>query len=285
MIDRGVQVDDAVASFATARDGTRLAYQLLTGAGQRRFVLSHSLAMNGDFWRRVAEPLREAGDVLLWDCRGHGSSDKPKGPYGLDQFAHDLADLLDVAGWPSAVVAGCSMGGCVSLAFADLYAHRVEALGLIDTTAWYGPDAPSAWAERAEKALQEGLASLVDFQTTRWFSDGFRATRREIVDDAVAVFLANDPRAYAETCRMLGGFDRRAALARISVPTAIVVGSEDYATPVAMAEAMRAAVPSATLRVLEGVRHFNPLECPELIAGVLTELGERVPSPGAVRSR
>ena len=262
-------------SFATARDGTRLAYKLIPGAPGKRFVLSHSLAMNGDFWRRVAEPLREAGDVLVWDCRGHGASDKPAGPYTTDLFADDLADLMDTVGWFTAVVAGCSMGGCVSIAFAEKYPERMDALGLIDTTAWYGADAPTAWEDRASKALQGGMQALVDFQRTRWFSDAFRASRPDVVDAAVTVFVANDLNAYAETCRMLGAFDKRGALPHIAVPTAIVVGSEDYATPVSMAEATHEAVPGSTLQVIEGVRHFNPLECPELIAKALAELDRR----------
>lgn len=269
-------VADIPQAFAVARDGTRLAYKLIPGTPGKRFVLTHSLAMNGDFWRRVAEPLRQAGDVLVWDCRGHGASDKPAGPYRIERFADDLADLMDAVGWFTAVAAGCSMGGCVTLAFAEKYPERLDALGLIDTTAWYGADAPTAWADRAQKALEGGMQALVDFQRTRWFSDGFRAEHPDILDAAVKVFVANDLNAYAETCRMLGAFDKRKALPHIPVPTAILVGSEDYATPVAMAEAMHAAIPGSTLQVIEGVRHFNPLECPDIIAKALAEVDTRV---------
>ena len=67
------------------------------------------------------------------------------------------------------------MGGMVALAFAARHPARTSALGLIDTTAWYGPEAPKNWAARANQAVEKGLASLVDFQTTRWFGDDFRA--------------------------------------------------------------------------------------------------------------
>src|SRR3546814_9671243 len=65
------------------------------------------------------------------------------------------------------------MGGTVTLAFASRHPQRVTGLGLIDTTAWYGPDAPTAWEQRGEKARAEGLASLTAFQKTRWFSEQF----------------------------------------------------------------------------------------------------------------
>jgi 3-oxoadipate enol-lactonase len=186
--------------------------------------------------------------------------------------ADDLADLLAAVGWPRAVVAGASMGGCIALAFAAAYPDKVAGLGLIDTTAWYGPDAPRQWEERGQKGLHEGMASLVEFQKSRWVSDSFLAQHRGVVDAAVAVFLANDVHAYLETCRMLGAVDLRGALPGFAFPVRIVVGAEDYATPVAMAEAMRAAIPGASLRVIDGVRHLTPLECPDIVAAELKGL-------------
>lgn len=258
---------------AATRDGIRLAYTLRdVGPGTPRAVLVHSLAMDRKFWQPVAQLLAGNASVLTYDCRGHGASDKPKGPYSVELFANDLADLLDHLGWDSALVAGASMGGCISLAFAAAYPARAAALGLVDTTAWYGADAPKAWAERAGKALETGLDSLVGFQTTRWFGDAFRAAHPDVVKECVDIFLRNDTPAYAETCRMLGAADVRAALPSFTMPTAIVVGEEDYATPVAMADALHRGIAGSTLTVLAGGRHLTPLEQPERVAAELGRL-------------
>src|SRR5215468_7944289 len=230
----------APAGVAVARDGTRLRYALQAGAGSADgIVLVHSLAMDRLFWQPVAERLAGTRPVLTYDCRGHGGSDKPAGPYTVELFARDLADLLDHVGWQSALVAGASMGGCIALAFAAAYPARTAALGLIDTTAWYGAEAPKQWAERAGKAAKEGMSALVEFQTTRWFGDAFRAERGDVVKESVDVFLRNDVAAYVETCKMLGAADLRAALPAMTMRTAIVVGEEDYASPVAMAQALQ----------------------------------------------
>jgi 3-oxoadipate enol-lactonase len=211
--------------------------------------------------------------VLAPDCRGHGKSAKPEGPYRVEQFADDIADLMDHVGWQDAIVAGASMGGTVSLAFAGRHPARVRGLGLFDTTAWYGPDAPSAWAGRAEKAKNEGLAALVGFQKTRWFSDAFREANPKIVEQAVATFLANDLAAYMATCGMLGAADLRAFLPGFSFPCEIRVGSEDYATPPEMARYLAANIRGSNLEVMEGIRHLSPLEVPSRIAAALTKLG------------
>jgi 3-oxoadipate enol-lactonase len=86
------------------------------------------------------------------------------------------------------------------------------------------------------------------------------------------VFLRNDVKAYAETCRMLGAADKRGALAGFRMPTAVIVGEEDYATPVAMAEALHRGIAGSTQTILKGARHLTPLERPERIAAELERL-------------
>lgn len=258
---------------AVTRDGTQLAYTLhAQGSGRPRVALVHSLAMTGDFWAPVVERLAPHADVLTFDCRGHGDSGKPAGPYSLELFADDLADLLDHVGWRSAVVAGASMGGSVALAFAAGYGDRVDALGLVDTTAWYGADAAEKWAERAAKAQQEGLQALVGFQQTRWFGDEFREKNPSVVDACVSTFLKNDLSAFEATCQMLGAFDLRSALPRLSMPTAVVVGEDDFATPVAMGMALHDGIAGSTFQVIKGARHLTPLECPAVIGDMLVRL-------------
>jgi 3-oxoadipate enol-lactonase len=264
----------AVPPAVAARDGTRLAYTL-HGQGTNGVVLIHSLAMDRRFWQPVVERLAGVVPVLVYDCRGHGESDKPAGPYTVELFARDLADLLDHVGWSSALVGGASMGGCIALAFAAAYPARTAALALIDTTAWYGAEAPQQWAERGSRAATAGIGALVEFQTTRWFGDDFRARQPQIVQNSVDVFLRNDVPAYMETCTMLGAADLRAALPGMTMPAAIVVGEEDYATPVAMAEAMNRGIKGSTLTVLKGARHLTPLEAPDAIAEELIVLLKR----------
>jgi 3-oxoadipate enol-lactonase len=259
--------------FARVRDGTPIGYSVHGDpAASRAAVLVHSLAMDRHFWDPIATRLAAEGAVLAYDCRGHGASGAGGKSYSVAQFADDLADLMTELRRERALVAGASMGGCVALAFAERYPQRAAALALIDTTAWYGEDAPAQWEERARKALQGGLAGLVDFQVTRWFSDAFRAAQPQLVAAAVAVFLRNDPQSYAASCRMLGAADLRRALGAIRVPTAVLVGEEDYATPVGMAQVLHDGIEGSTLAVLKSARHLTPLEKPDEIASELRKL-------------
>jgi 3-oxoadipate enol-lactonase len=261
------------AAKAKTRDGVEIVYDIWGAKDQaKRITLVHSLAMERDFWSVVAERLAPKAAVLTLDCRGHGQSGKPKGPYTVEQFADDIADLHDAIGWKTSAIAGASMGGCVSLAFAIRHPARTTGLGLIDTTACYGDDAPKAWAERADAAVDKGLSSLIGFQLSRWFGEEFKEKHPAIVKNATDVFLRNAVPAYADTCRMLGSADMRSKLSTIKTPTRIVVGEEDYATPVKMAQELNAGIAGSTLLIIPKARHLTPLEKPEIIVDELSKV-------------
>jgi 3-oxoadipate enol-lactonase len=264
-------------------DRRAIAYTLRSARnpGGPRMVLIHSLALDGSIWDGIAARLADQAEILTYDCRGHGQSDRRAGSFTTELFARDLVELLDHVGWTTATVASCSMGGCVAQAFAGLYPSRVSALGLIDTTAWYGEDAPKNWRERAATSRSKGLESMAEFQATRWFGDHFRATHPELVKATTKIFLANDVDCYAATCVMLGDADLRHYLPALRMPAAVIVGEEDYATPMAMAQQLHETIRGSTLTILPGGRHLTPIECPEQIASQLLELLRRFRSQQA----
>jgi 3-oxoadipate enol-lactonase len=253
------------ASFTTA-DGCEISYSVQAAPGKPRLALIHSLALDRSVWDGVVRELAGKAEILTYDCRGHGRSCRAGGTYTCEQFAGDLAQLLDHLKWQSVVVAGCSMGGCIAQAFAAKHPKRAAGACFIDTTAWYGAEAPKQWRERAATGRTKGLAALIDFQVTRWFSDGFRASSTSTVEALKAIFLKNDIDCYQATCEMLGDADLRPLLPSIKAPVAIVVGDEDYATTVDMAKDLNRALPQSRLTVLAGARHITPVERPTDIA-------------------
>jgi 3-oxoadipate enol-lactonase len=105
-----------------------------------------------------------------------------------------------------------------------LYPTRAEALALIDTSAWYGPDGPKNLRDRAAAAREKGMAGLINFQVTRWFSDKFPPAHPEQVKKYTSVFLANDFECYASSCALLGDADLRHYLPAFKMPVAVIVG-------------------------------------------------------------
>ncbi len=258
---------------ATTRDGAQLSFTRYPAAdGAPRIAFVHSLALDRSLWSRVVESLRGQAELLTYDCRGHGRSDRSGGPFDTEQFADDLADLLDHVGWRTTAVAGCSMGGCVAQHFAARHRDRVRAALFVDTTAWYGPTAPQDWAGRAEAARAKGLEGLIPFQLTRWFGDDFRAERPDLMSHLTEVFTANDIDCYAATCAMLGAADLRESAALIPHPAAVMVGADDQATPPSMAQDLAGRIGESPATVVPGTRHLTPLENPAVVVEALTAL-------------
>lgn len=93
------------------------------GFGHHRGVWQGVIERLGDRWRRIA-----------LDLRGHGDSPwSPRCAYDLDEYASDLAPLLDALELESAHVVAHSMGGQIALLFAGAHPERVRSLTLVDT--------------------------------------------------------------------------------------------------------------------------------------------------------
>ncbi len=235
-------------------------------------VLVHSLAMDHQFWRMVAPSIAKHHSVIAVDVRGHGQSSKSSSSYSIDLFARDIKQVVDQEGFSQVVIAGASMGGCIALQYASNFPESTVGLGLIDTTAWYGPTALKDWKDRGEKARENGLESLVHFQKSRWFSEKFREENAAVVDECIQIFLKNDIQSYVNTCHAMGSFDGRAGMNKVKCKTEIVVGEEDYAAPIEMSQALKAGITSSSLTVIQSARHLTPIECPAVIIDAINRL-------------
>jgi 3-oxoadipate enol-lactonase len=264
------------------RDGVSLQYTLHGNPASTlpRLALVHTLGLGEFVWDGVIERLTnhtpEGAVILTYDCRGHGQSDTPEGPYSLEAFGHDLEDLLNRVGWASSQtkvhVAGASMGGCVAQQMALTRPDVVQSLALFDTTAWFGAGAPEAWEGRAKQAEEKGMASLVDFQHARWFSDEYQAQQPEVVARTLAALSNANVKGFAATCRMLGTIDLRSQLAQLRIPTAVIVGEQDMATPLEMSRDLQSRIAGATLEIIPRARHLSFIERADAAAAALSKL-------------
>lgn len=238
-------------------------------------VLLHPLALSGKLWKPLADALSSEFEIFAVDLRGHGRSEWDKKPFTIADMAEDLLGVLAETGLESAHLLGMSMGGSVGLTFAGRHPDRVRTLVLADTTAWYGPDAARQWAERAERARTVPRPDQLPFQRDRWFSERFRDEYPDEVDRVSEIFLRTDSEAHAAASEAMGAMDSRPLLPRITAPTLVLVGEQDYATPPKMARAIADGIPNADLRELDGLRHLSLIED----IGLAREIGAHIRRP------
>jgi 3-oxoadipate enol-lactonase len=235
------------------------------GAGDP-LVLLHPLALSGELWTPLAEALSDEFQVFALDLRGHGGSTWDGKPFSIEDLADDVGRTLDALDLPSASLLGLSMGGSVAVNFAGRYPGRVRSLVLADTTAWYGEDAVTTWAERAQKAVAVPRAKQLPFQLDRWFSPGFLDAHAAEAERVAKIFLRTNSEAHAAASMAMGAMDSRPLLPAVTAPTLVMAGQHDYATPPSMARVLADGIPGAELEILPDLRHLSLVERP-LLAG------------------
>ncbi|GGX07294.1 3-oxoadipate enol-lactonase [Streptomyces malachitofuscus] len=226
-------------------------------------LLGPSLGTSSALWDKVAPELSAAHRVVRWDLPGHGGS--AAGLIGPGATVGDLAGLVlalaDSLGIGRFAYAGVSLGGAVGLHLAVHHPQRLTSLAVICSSAHF--NGPQPWEERAALVRREGLAGLAAGADARWFTRGF--TVPELVRD----HREADPEAYAACCDALAAFDLRDRLADVSVPTLLVAGREDPATPPAHLRQIADAVPDAALVEIPGASHLAPAQCPGAVLAAL----------------
>src|SRR3954447_1965072 len=100
-----------------------------TGEGPA-VLLIMGLGLPGDAWWRTVPVLAHSFQVVTFDNRGSGRSERPAGPLTLAGMASDAVAVLDAAGIARAHVYGISMGGMIAQELVLRYPERVDALVL-----------------------------------------------------------------------------------------------------------------------------------------------------------
>lgn len=252
----------------TLGDGTRLAYRFDGPHDAPVLLLSNSLGTDHAMWDPQMAGLTQHFRVLRYDQRGHGASDAPAGAYSMDRLGRDVVELLDALGIAKAHFCGLSLGGMVGQWLAVHAPERIDKLILANTSAYMGP--PSGWQGRIAGVLADGMAPLAQASIGRWFTPAFPAQAPEAVEPIRQMLLANNPAGYAGCCAAIRDMDQRPTAPLNRLPTLVIAGAQDQATPVEASRFLVEAAADARLQVLEPAAHLSNVEQPAAFLAAIT---------------
>lgn len=250
-------------------NGLSIRYLLEGPPGAPVVTFSHSLGANLHSWEAQANALSGRYRVLRYDVRGHGGTAAPPGPYSLDLLAGDLRGLLAALGIERTHLVGLSLGGMIGQVVALEHPGLLASLTLCDTTSRVPAEARPLWAERIAAALRDGMGPLVEPTLERWLTPAFRRKRPEDARQIGEMIRTTPVAGYVGCCHAIAGLDLTERLVAIRVPTLVLVGEEDPATPVAVAEVLHRGIPDSELMVLPGARHLANVEQGEAFTAAL----------------
>jgi len=249
-------------------DNVTLHYET-AGQGQRLLFLN-GLGMSIRDWEKQVDYFSKSYQVITFDYRGQGGSDKPPGPYSIPLFHDDTVRLLrSIDAWPVHVV-GLSMGGLIAFQMAVSHPEMLRSMVIVNS----GPDLTRRTPGQKFELLKRrfivrvfGMRVMAKIMAHRLFPEkGQENIRGEIAQR----WARNDRKAYGNTIRALRDWSVLNHLGEIRCPTLVIAADRDY-TPVSYKQYYVSRMPDAKLAVIANSRHFTPLDQPESFNATVAE--------------
>jgi pimeloyl-ACP methyl ester carboxylesterase len=245
-------------------------YYEIHGSGPP-LILIAGVGYGAWFWHKIVPELAEHYQVVVFDNRGAGKSEKPPGPYTVPMMAADTAGLLDTLSLGNVALLGHSLGGFIAQ---ELMVSRPELVGkLILASTNHGGMKVVPITQQAMEVLtnREGdPLELVRRGIEIACAPGFIERQMEIVQELVNYRLSNPvplPQYQAQVAAgagmaTLSEEEVQERMAAIEVPTLVLFGEFDRVVPPGNAELLTAKIPNAKAKILPGTGHMFPIENP-----------------------
>ncbi|MGE0563599.1 MAG: alpha/beta fold hydrolase [Pseudolabrys sp.] len=241
-----------------------------TGKG-RDLVLLHSLLADRHAFDPVLPELAARFRVTLFNLPGFHDSEPAVAPL-MDAYLARIEDGFDEFEiGKDAILLGNGFGGTVALAFAIAHPQRIAKLVVSDAAAGFPEEGRKAFAVMAQKVSEAGLAAVAEIAAKRVYSPAYLAANPGKVEERKQSLLAVHPEAFQHACAILQKADYTPHLHKLNVPTLVVCGEHDQATPVALNKIVAEKVPGARYVELPGCGHCPPLEQPEAFLKAIKE--------------
>lgn len=252
----------------TSTSGSITAFR--TGAGPDLVVL-HSLLTDYAAFAGVLPQLSTNRRTTLINLPGfHGSSAIAGTPAAYVGWLGEAFDAFGIR--PGAALLGNGFGGTVALAFALDHAERISQLVLCDVAAGFPEEGKQAFSVMAEKVAQSGMGAIAEIAARRVYHDAYIARNADVIAERRDVLLGVEPAAFQAACALLVEIDLLPRCAGLRVPTRLLYGELDQATPPALNRAIAERVPGATVRMLAGCGHCPPLEAPDAFMAAVADV-------------
>ena len=247
--------------MATVKVGDINIYYEVHGEGEP-LLLIMGYGANSRWWDPQIPVFSQEYQVIAFDNRGTGQSDKPDIPYTMEMMEEDTVGLLEAIGINAAHVFGVSMGGMIAQEFALRYPHKVMSLILACTTPGgrnaVMPDEEAMtflfdMGRMKDMTLEEQARELLPFLFTKEFID----KSPKLIDELIAGILeyVTPLHGYQRQGEAIMRFNAYERLPEIKAPTLVMAGTADRLIPVENSRIIASRIPGAELVIFENMGH------------------------------
>jgi len=232
-------------------------------------VLLHEMGGTLDSWDGIAPALSSSFQVLRYDQRGAGLSEKVRQPYSNEDLTDDLEAVLANTGLaPPYHFVTVAAATAQALVYMSRHPDRIGSFTFCNPLAGIDPARAGALNERADFAAREGMRAALAVTLDKSYPPDLGPP--EAYEAYRGRYLASDPVSFGLVNRMLGGTDARHLVKEIRCPTMIVAGRFDQVRPPAGSEEFARQIPDARFELIDAC-HMMPAHRPDLLLALLQD--------------
>jgi pimeloyl-ACP methyl ester carboxylesterase len=171
-------------------------------------LLIHGFAGSKQYWDKIIPKVASEYRVIALDLPGHGDSDMSKDNYSIEDMAGTVKELLDQLDLNKVTMFGHSLGGYITLAFAEMYPHYLNGYSLVHSTA--NPDSEEAKEAReanAKKIQEEGAGPFIEGLSRKLFSPKNTEINSTDIEETVKNW---DEYKSGRSCQRIAGYEKQA---------------------------------------------------------------------------
>jgi len=247
-------------------------YYRVEGNG-KAVVFIHGFGENGSIWNNQVNYLKDYCKVIVPDLPGSGLSPMIKGQTTIEAYAETIYALLQHEQVEKCIMLGHSMGGYITLSFAEKFPKLLTGFGLVHSTAFPDTEEKKTNRIRGIEIMKEyGAYSFLKNTIPNLFSKKFKEEHPEQVDLLIEGAKPFTPEACAQYyLAMKDRVDKTSVLKETQLPVLFIIGTEDIAAPLSDLLQQVHLPNQSHLHILEGVGHMGMLEAPDVLNKYLLE--------------
>lgn len=246
------------------------------GSSDQVMVLLHGFPADGRLWREAAPLLASAFTVIVPDLPGTGGSVLPDGDLTVEDQAQVVRTLLDELGIAKVILAGHSMGGYASLAFAEMWPERLAGLALVHSTAKADTEEKKEQRRKTIALIQKGgRETFIRQMIPGLFSSFTKERRPDLVQEQIMMGSELPDEALVKFYEaMMKREDRTKILENAGFPVQWIFGKEDALLPLPQVLQQTSLTDVSFVSVYENAGHMSMLEQPGQLAADLKQFGQ-----------
>lgn len=251
-------------------NGVSLNFRLEGDSNGPLVVMLHEIGGTLESFQGVTPHLEPYFNVLSFDQRGSGQSEKVLGQIGIDDLVGDIAGLVNalVGSTEPCNFVTVAAAGLQALRFFEIYPERVRSIAMCNPALGVDPARAGALGDRADFVEKNGIRAGLDTTLEKSYPEGLRD--KVIFPNFRGRYLANDPHGFAEANRVLARTDLRHLIPTLDCKVMVAAGTEDQVRPSAGSQELAAQIEGSQFVLIEG-GHFLPTTAPTALGEALVQ--------------